>query len=603
MPERARIRVLSDAVINKIAAGEVVDRPASVLKELVENALDAKASHVEVAVTAGGREAVIVTDDGQGMDRDDALLSLERHATSKIADVEDIERIGTFGFRGEALAAIAAVSRMTLRSCPAGSDHGVEISSVGGRIQEVRETGGPPGTSVAVRNLFFNVPARRKFLRSDATELSHMRHIFLLYAMANPEVSLRLSVDDREVCRAPASETLEDRLRDLFPNMPPDQLRPVRGEREGVHISGYAGLPSLSRGDRSEQYLFVNRRPVSSPQVAFAVSEVYQTLLPRGRYPVVFLFIEVSPEEVDVNVHPTKKEVRFRHGGRVRDAVIETVRAALVTSREPSRGAEHASAGGAHPSPTPSAAPFLAPMADGRPSHAFLYPRRSLSPLPAAPGETVTTGASPPAGPPKTEKLDVTSAPWSWCRILGQVGGLFVVLETEDGLVLMDPHAAHERVLYEQFMRQVLSGPAPSQGLLAPETVEVPSALAPAVRHNLDVLENMGFGIAEFGDDVFIVDAVPAALGTISAQELLLEAARTTEEGGERGGTERWSVEQVARAACRAAVKARDSMTLEEIERLVVDLAAAEMPYTCPHGRPTMIHIGFAELNRKFGRA
>ncbi len=602
MTERPHIHLLSDAVINKIAAGEVVDRPASVVKELIENALDAGARHVDISITAAGREAIVVKDDGYGMDRDDALLAIERHATSKIADVGDIERIDTFGFRGEALAAIAAVSRLTLRTCPQGADHGVEISVVGGRIQDVTDTGGPPGTSVAVRHLFFNVPARRKFLRADATELSHIRQVFLLYAIANPGVAMRLWADDREVCRAPASSTREERQRDLFPNLPLDLLRRIRADYDDVRVEGWVSLPQLSRGDRSEQYLFVNRRPVVSSQIGFALNEVYHTLLPRGRYPVVFLFIEVPPDQVDVNVHPTKKEVRFRNGGRIRDVLIEVVRDALVvphelsTSGRPSPPPADGSSAELPGSQVVSADLALLP---GLPTpRAFVYPRRSLSPFPASIG---SERAAPSEHP--REDDEIPKAPWAWCRILGQVGGLYIVLETEDGLVLMDPHAAHERILYEQFMRAVLTGPAPSQGLLSPETVKAPAPMAAAIRNNLEVLSKMGFGIAEFGADTFIIDAVPAAFGSIPAQELLLEAARSVEEGGQRGGTERWSVERVARAACRAAVKAQDQLALEEIERLVVDLAATEMPYTCPHGRPTLIHIGYGELNRKFGRA
>ncbi len=599
MTATTRIRVLSDSVINKIAAGEVVDRPASVVKELLENALDAGARQIEVAVVAGGRESIVVTDNGIGMSRDDALLSIERHATSKIAEVEDIERIATFGFRGEALAAIAAVSRLSLRTCPQGSDAGTEIQVVGGRIQDVRDVGGPAGTRITVRNLFFNVPARRKFLRTEATELSHIRQVFLLYALAHPHVGLRWLTDEREAYRAPAGATLEQRIRDLFPNLPPDLLRPVEGERAGVRVTGYAGLPQLGRSDRSEQYLFVNRRPAGAPLIGFALNEVYQTLLPRGRYPVVFLFIDLDPERVDVNVHPTKKEVRFRDGGAVRDAVIEALRAALSAAAAipaPSLPGAAAAPWPASP-PAPAFPAVLAPISDLPPPRAFAYPRRSLAPFPIEPEKSAPARDAPAAETPSTSK-----SPWAWCRILGQVGGLFVVLETEDGLVLMDPHAAHERVLYERFLRQALAGGFSSQGLLSPETIELPAHIAPMVRRNLDVLTGLGFGLSEFGGDTFIVDAVPAMLGPISAREMLMEAAQSSDQGGARGGAERWTIERVAQAACKAAVKAHDRMTLEEIERLVVDLAATEMPYTCPHGRPTLMHLGFNELHRKFGR-
>lgn len=601
-------------MINKIAAGEVVDRPAGVVKELVENSLDAGATAITISVIAGGRQSIEVTDNGCGMSRDDALLSIERHATSKIADVEDIERIATFGFRGEALAAIAAVSRMTLRTCPADSNEGTEIEVIGGRIQDVREVGGPPGTRVTARQLFFNVPARRKFLRTDATELSHIRQVVLLYALAHTNVALRWIVDEREVINAAAGATLEQRLRELFPNLPAAHLHRVEGEHDGVRVHGYVGGPQLARGDRSEQYIFINRRPASAPLIGFALNEVFQTLLPRGRHPVAFLFVDLDPSGVDVNVHPTKKEVRFRDGASVRDAVIKSVRAALITtgatvSTTPDRSATTPPSPA--PPPPPSFPNALATITDLPPPRAFAFPRRSLSPFPAEPPAASATAAattaqpSPPAGdaaaPPPAEARP--SSPWAWCRILGQVGGLFVVLETEDGLVLMDPHAAHERVLYERFLSQALERRVPSQGLLTPETVELPPHIAPKVRQNLDILTSFGFGISEFGGDTFIVDAVPSVFGELPARDLLIEAAEAADQGGARSGAERWSVERIARAACRAAVKARDRLTLEEIERLVIELASTEMPYTCPHGRPTLIHFGFRELNRKFGRA
>ena len=601
MNDSPRVRVLSDLVINKIAAGEVVDRPASVVKELLENALDAGATQISVSVIAGGRQSIEVTDNGCGMTRDDALLSIERHATSKIAEVEDIERIATFGFRGEALAAIAAVSRMTLRTCPAGFDQGTEIEIVGGRIQEVRDIGGPPGTRIVARNLFFNVPARRKFLRTDATELSHIRQVFLLYALAHPQTALRWRVDEREIFNAPGDVTLEQRLRDLFPNVSPALLHRVGHEHAGVRVHGYVGGPQLARGDRTEQYLFINRRPAGAPLIGYALNEVYQTLLPRGRYPVVFLFVDLDPETVDVNVHPTKKEVRFRDGAAVRDAVIEAVRAAL-SARGPLPALPAASGSEAGAAPPPSFPAPLVPISDLPPPRAFAYPRRSLSPFPVEPSGGIAAAAHP-EGDRREETASRASGPWAWCRILGQAGGLFVVLETEDGLVLMDPHAAHERVLYERFMRQALARRVPSQGLLAPETIELAPNVAVMVRQNIESLCALGFGISEFGGDTFIVDAVPAAFDHLPAREMLIEAAASTEQGGSRGGPERWSIERVARAACKAAVKAHDRLTLEEIERLVIELAGTEMPYTCPHGRPTLIHMSFGELNRKFGRA
>ena len=586
MPAAAHIHLLSDAVINKIAAGEVVDRPASVVKELVENSLDAGATRVEIEVVAGGRKLIVVSDNGRGMDRDDALMSIERHATSKIRDVSDIEQIETLGFRGEALAAISAVSQFTLSTRTAESLAGTEIAVSGGAVQEVKEAGCPSGTSLRVRHLFFNVPARRKFLRSEQTELSHVRQTFLVYALSHPAIGWRLVVDEREAYNLPAGSSLEHRLAELFGSDLVRQLRPVDFEAGPLKVKGYAGLPQVSRADRAEQYVFINGRPAGAPLLHFAVSEAYHTLLPRGRYAPIFLFLELPADQVDVNVHPAKKEVRFRNGRAVRDLVLEALRRAL----EIPAGA----AGPAGAAPVPVWIPppqSVPPTISARPG--FDYPRLPLAPESPA--------GIPPAGEPSVVSPG-GAAPWSWYRVLGQVGGLYVVMETADGLVLMDPHAAHERVLFERFMREVKARRVNSQGLLTPETVDLSPADARCVRDNIETLRQMGFSLSEFGGDTFIVDALPTCLGNTAARAILGEVAQTIEQGGRRGATDRWAEEAIAQAACKAAVKARDRLTPEEIESLIRSLAEAEMPYTCPHGRPTVIHMSFNELHRKFGR-
>jgi DNA mismatch repair protein MutL len=596
MPAETVIRILPDDVANKIAAGEVVDRPASVLKELMENALDAGATRVDVEVVEGGRKAIVVSDNGRGMVRDDAVLSIERHATSKIRDVHDIERIATLGFRGEALAAIASVSRFSMITRAAGAESGVEILVSGGRVQEVKEAGCPVGTSVRVRHLFFNVPARRKFLRAEQTELAHFRQTFLVYALSHAEVGMSITVDGRVLYRLPPGARLEDRIRDLFGSETAAGLRPVQASLENVTIQGYAGLPHLSRTDRSGQFLFINRRPAAAALLSYALDEGYHSLIPKGRYPTVFLFISIDPGLVDVNVHPTKKEVRFRQPILVRDTLIESIREALAQAAPAAAG------------PAPDGAPPAEPPAMPQPTlriedlpvmRPFAYPRMALAP--AGPAGDPAAADAKPAEPAATPA--VPASPWAWCRVLGQVGGLYVVMETEEGMVLMDPHAAHERVLYEKFMKRVLDRESRSQGLLVPETVDLPPGDAQCVRRNLDLLKEMGFGISEFGGDSFIIDGLPVTLGNLAAGVVLREVAASLERGGSRGGAERWAQEAVAQAACKAAVKARDKLSVGEIEQLVVDLARSEMPYTCPHGRPTVIFMGYSELDRKFGRA
>jgi len=595
------IQVLPVNVANKIAAGEVVERPASVVKELVENSIDAGATQVDMEIVVSGSKLVAIRDNGAGMNRDDALLSVERQATSKIRDVDDIERINTLGFRGEALAAIASVSRFRLTTCRAGELAGTELVISAGKITDVRDIGCPPGTSIEVRDLFFNVPARRKLLRSHQTELAHIRAVFIVQALAHPAIGMSLKVDGRETYRLAGGSKLEDRLRDLFGADYPKNLRPVETRTGEVMVRGFVSMPSVSRSDRNEQYIFVNGRPTSAALLNYAVSEGYRTILAGDRHPSVFLFLETDPGLVDVNVHPTKREVRFRHGNEVRDAVITAIRQGLASG---DAGAPiPMQMKGVEPERTPAIA-----VAQGRlqidnlpATRAFKYPR-----LPTVPSGTTVTASLPPG---KKEAAGVVeparpavAAPWSWCRVLGQVGSLYVVLETEDGLVLMDPHASHERVLFERFMNDVLNGKVHTQNLLIPETVELGPRDALCVRKNLDVLKEMGFGIAEFGGDSFVVDALPSHLAAASAKSLLPEVARGLEESGARGAKGRWREEAIAQAACKAAVKARDKLNLEEIEQLVIDLARTEMPYTCPHGRPTVIFTSFKELNKKFGR-
>jgi len=620
------IKVLPVDVANMIAAGEVVDRPSSVLKELMENSLDAGSTQVDVEITSGGRRLVAVSDNGAGMNRDDALLSIERHATSKIRDVHDIERIATLGFRGEALAALSSVSRFRLVTCRRGETTGTELTMSGGKLQDVRDVGVPAGTLVEVRDVFFNVPARRKFLRSEQTELSHVRQTFMVQALAHPAVGMSLRVDGRELYNMAGGATLEDRIRELFGAEFLGKLRPVEFTARGVRVSGRISVPSINRSDRNEQFIFVNSRPTSVPLLNFAISEGYRTLLPSNRFPSLFLAIEIDPALVDVNVHPTKKEVRFKHTDDIRDTVVEAIRAALsdgsslttaavdgVFSKvQQLAGIMSNPVGGAQPGSEESR---LA-IEDLPPTRAFRYPRMPVIPS-GQPTESVSdktdmagsedsnTAAAQESLPVSREQaaqLPSANPPWSWCRVLGQIGGLYVLLETEEGFVVMDPHAAHERILFERFMTAIVGGNVESQGLLMPETVEFRPADSLRIRKNMGVFRKMGFGIAEFGGDAIVVDALPSCFAGVSARALMVDIAQALEQAGARGGKEMWKEEAIAQAACKAAVKARDRMALKEIEQLVIDLAQTEMPYTCPHGRPTLIFTPFADLNRKFGR-
>jgi DNA mismatch repair protein MutL len=606
MPEGLHIRLLPPDVANKIAAGEVVERPASVLKELVENAFDSGATQVDVAIVAGGTRLVSVADNGSGMDRDDALLSIERHATSKIRDADDIGHIHTLGFRGEALAAISSVSRFRLCTRRQVDLAGSELILAGGKLQDVRETGCPPGTLIEVRDLFFNIPARRKFLRSAQTETAHLRQMFLVHALAAPAVGMKLTIDGRDAWTLPGGATIRERIRELFGGEIMESVRAVDAHHDAASLSGFVSLPALTRGDRGEQYVFINGRPATAPVINYAIHEAYHNLLADGRHPYVFLFIELPPEAVDVNVHPTKREVRFRQPSEIRDLIISGIRQALAES-----GNEFVLGRTARPfpatvGPVPAQSTLPTMKIDDLPPTRILgYPRPPAAEVGSAASPALSSTAvlaSPVVAPRVEAEPSGRSSPWEWCRVIGQVGGLYVLLETEDGYVVMDPHAAHERVLFERFMAAVAGGKVESQGLLVPETAELPPRDAMMVRKNLELLKKMGVGVSEFGGDTFVVDALPAGFSGVRIRELLVDVARHLETLGERGSNTRWREEAIAQAACKAATKARDRLSLAEAERLVVELAGTEMPYTCPHGRPTLIHTSFKELAKRFGR-
>ena len=625
----APIRVLPETVANKIAAGEVVERPASVEKELLENAIDAGARRIDVTVTAGGRKLVAVADDGCGMGREDALLAPERQATSKIRDVSDIENIATLGFRGEALASIASVSRFTLRTRRAADDAGTEIRIDGGVLRDVRDCGAAPGTVIEVRDLFYNVPARRAFLRSFQTELAHVRNVFLVHAIAHPGVAFSLTCDGDPLHRLAPAADLRGRLLDLFGGTALDAFVPFDRAAGPIRVHGFAGLPSNTRGDTAGQYVFVNGRPSTAPVVQAAIREAYPHL-PQGRKPVVFLFLDLPPEEVDVNVHPTKREVRFRSLGAVRDAVLETLLEAL-------------GGGVGHPATASSDADRLGGFGIGDGAAAAPQPPPDLyRPVPFATvpaPEPALQPAPPPealAPPPRPENLpfaDVSSsssstpstsstvptpstyydpgsysnpgaaAPWTKFRLVGTLSSGYALLETAGGYAVVDPSAAHERVIYERLLKDALARETAAQGLLLPQTVQLPPVDAARIRSVLPVLADMGFEVEDFGGDTFLVRSLPDALSGAAAKELLEDTARAIEEAGPKKGKQRWKEELVAAAASRSCVRTRKPLSERELTAILMELAACKMPYATPGGRPTMIFTSKNDLDRRFGRS
>jgi len=599
-----RIRILTDSVANQIAAGEVIERPASLLKELVENAIDAQARRIRVEIRGGGKSLIQVTDDGHGMSRDDALLCLERHATSKIRDSADIAAIRTLGFRGEAIPSMAAVSRFHLLTREPDTAVGTELEIHGGKLLFVREAGCAAGTQVAVRNLFYNLPARKKFLRSDATEIGHLHHVFLLHAIAQPRIAWTLQYDSRIVHELPPASdepqvALLARVRGLHGPQLAGELLPVGFERDGVRIHGLIGKPGLSRSNRSELYCFVNSRPVDSRAVYYGLIEGYHTALMRGRYPVCFLFVQVDPALVDVNIHPAKREVRFREDARIQGTVIEAIRRALGTNVPAPIGVTLRSQ---PPQPQPPGIPAGMPTIIQTVHPPSIFPPQIQVPFQvmAAQAQGANLHAPPIANRDSQEQVprDNTGS----LTLLGVFADLYVVAMDTGGLIIVDQHAAHERILFEQMMNRLGRESAPSQRLLLPQSIELSPRDAVDLRAHVPLLESMGFGIAEFGERNFIVDALPPFVKIETLAQLLRSIVDELREAGRQVNRDRFAEETVARTVCRHAVKANDTLQTEEIKRLLMDLHACSSPFTCPHGRPTMLRLTQAELEKKFGR-
>ncbi len=584
------VHVLPLHVANKIAAGEVVERPASVVKELVENSVDAGAANIKVSIAQGGRKLVSVRDDGCGMTKDDALLSLERQATSKILDVDDIENIDTLGFRGEAIPSIASVSRFTLVTRRHDADEGTQIVVNAGELVETSAAGCPPGTLVEVRDLFCNVPARRKFLRSSATEEGRVKGIFTVHALAHPGIGFSLVVDGRELYRLAPATSLADRLLDIYGADFVESLTPLPPpsdpQKNVVRVSGYIEKPNLSMPTRHEQYVFVNGRPATAPSIAYAVREAYPHRQGDVK-PALFLFIELPPNQVDVNVHPTKREVRFRDNNAVKRAITEAIEGALglrATERDETTSGE-----------TTSEATTIETNGAKTP----------LPPLPHSPTPPLPHSSTPTPTPTPTElplAADGTTArPWKWFKFLAATASGYLLVETDAGLVTINPHAARERIAFEQLLSRSGQGEALSQQLLIPETIHLSPVDAARITAALGDIEPMGFRIEPFGRDTFKIDAVPQIIGSLSPAAVVSTIARDLSEGGARRG-ERWREDLVAKSVARSF--AGMSLALDETgaTRLVEELASCRMPYVSPGGKPTMIFTSTNELDRKFAK-
>lgn len=664
----SKIRVLPDHISNLIAAGEVVERPASVAKELIENAIDAGATRITIDVESGGRRLLKITDDGEGMTRDDAVLAFERHATSKISKAEDLNAISTLGFRGEALASIASVARVELISSTKDASAGTRVVIEGGRMRDVKDAAHPRGTTISARDLFFNTPARRKFLRSEATESYHLTNLATHYALAHPEIAFTLTNNGRETLRVAPAQDLRERAYQVFGAQFLDGLLAVNNEPDApgqfariARVRGFVSAPRERRTSRDSQFLFVNGRFVRDRLIGRALSEGYRSILPHGVYPAALLFIEVPLEEVDVNVHPAKTEVRFRRAAAVADAVREAVRAGLAsggyaptieirdsasiagdddTNAEINETAETSIATDASPGAPPASQPFnLRPQPQQeRIGFGFATaPQREpaaespagliSSPLSAADQIARPATAQFNAGPATdtgspTDRVEVTALSGlppldsalkfvrevaveslsSNIRPLGQLDESFIIATDNEGLLLIDQHVAHERVLFDKYRALETSRAAESQQMLIPETFDLTPAQAAAFDAVAAELETYGFDLMRLSGRTVAIKATPADLPATEARNVLAEVLETVD--AEKRGAARATLrdEIAASLACHAAIKVNMPLAPEKMRWLIDRLLTTSSPTTCPHGRPVILRLATQDILKGFHR-
>ncbi len=590
------IRVLSDRVANQIAAGEVIERPVAVVKELVENSIDAGATRVEVEFREGGKSYIRVEDNGCGMSPDAALLSLERHATSKIRETADLDTIASFGFRGEALPSIASVSRFNLRTRAEGSEHGTEIVVNGGKLLDRKECGMPVGTVIEVAQLFNAVPARRKFLKATSTETAHITYNCRLIALAHPKLAFRLTENGRVVFQSPACETLSDRIGEIWGKRMVQDLIPVEAKdvKKGLRLTGLTAKPGVGRSTRRELITLVNRRPVDSRTLGFAVLDAYHGRIQKGRYPPAFLFLEIDSRAVDVNVHPAKREVRFRNEGEVRRFVLEAVSKAL----EKFEGVK-----ATVPKPAPrtetKAIPQLSPTLPKPtlPVKPVATKPAAKSPAPPAAKIPEVTAIPPaPAPAPAPEKAAAEQKDWECLKLFKQRLALF---ETSRGLVLLDLRRADQRVRFERILSGDVAGESPRQRLLLPVPLELEPLAAEALERQKKFLREHGFEIEAFGRNFYRVESVPDWLRMEDAEVFIRDLIDLLRQRGKSAGTVIW--EQVAQLAVKDSYRSGDALNMEQAERLAGELLGCDNPHTAPDGKPTFTEVSWKEWDRRLG--
>jgi DNA mismatch repair protein MutL len=609
------VHILPEQVASQIAAGEVVERPASAVKELVENSLDAGARSVSVEILGGGSALIAVIDDGSGMTRADAILSLRRHATSKIRSAADLTAIRTLGFRGEALASIASVSHLRMQTRRAADDNGVEVAAEAGNIEDTRTCAIAAGTRIEVRQLFFNTPARLKFLKTLATEQGAIAESFQRVALANHHIAFRLTSDGRVVFDLPRANSVLERFRQVFGSKIATKMLAFDLDRPGIRAQGLAASSQESFATGRMLFTFVNGRAVRDRMLIRAVEQSYQTLIPRGRHPATLLFVDMRPEDVDVNVHPMKTEVRFRNGGAVFDVVYHAIRDRLADQTESASEANSLDAPA--PSADDAAMGLITMSSKGAQDRAQdrsddrAPSMRSDSPLRLVPDAPIHTSFQRPLtlAYDRDARLGTPTAAhtapipmYSQLRVIGQIFAGYIALETEEGLLLIDQHAAHERVTFEKLRRELRDGGIRTQATLAPVSVELNPARASQVHGALSELQAMGFDVEPFGPTTLLLKGAPAVFGPEGGAKLLTDMIESMGDAGFRGGGEAAFENWLKQLACHGSVRVGRVLEMAEIHALLADLDRTEFKTNCPHGRPVHIQFARGQIERMFRR-
>ncbi len=601
-----KINLLSEDLINKIAAGEVIERPASVVKELIENSLDAGATKINIDIEDSGKRLIRVSDNGEGMDQEDAEHSILRHATSKIKDDPDLFSIHTLGFRGEALASIAAVSHLTLITKPKDKLEGFQIEVEGGNIIHSGMIGAESGTTIEVRDLFFNTPARKKFLKGDAVEMHHIIETIIRYALLHAHVAIKLVHDGHVLVHSPAVERGRDNIASIYGTTLAKELLEVGYQDEKVKIQGYIAPPHHARNDKNQQVLFVNGRWVKNNDIMNAIYNAYHSTLFLEKHPVVILMLELDPQSIDVNIHPAKTEVKIEQGDLVYQAVYNAVKETLKKNNLiPILGVEEEQL--TFGTPPPPVKQKEEARYTFEPTTQAIFHVKEAGPVLSEPIEqndpalempTVANGKIEKERVEMPRMMEATRFPPF--KILGQIHKTFFVAETLGGLFYIDQHAAHERVLYERFMAQYMKKEVQVQRLLQGEIIEFSALEKMMTLRNKELLEKYGFQVEPFGDSAFVIKTIPLLFGRLQPKEIIFDVLHMLEEGKYK--IEENKEEIVTRMACRSAVMAGETLTIQEMEKIMGDLARTELPFTCPHGRPTIIKVTAEELEKKFKR-